>query len=68
MSGSTTIEKNDTVDSKESAKIDLVEDVKDSSVSSTSTIDEDKLLRKLDWHLLPFFSILYLLSFLDSKS
>ena len=27
-------------------------------------VDEAKVLRKLDWHLLPFVSLLYLLSFL----
>lgn len=30
-------------------------------------VDGSKLLRKLDWHLIPWFSLLYLLSFLDSK-
>ena len=29
-------------------------------------VDGQKLLRKLDWHLIPWFSLLYLLSFLDS--
>lgn len=36
------------------------------SITSTR-INERKLLRKLDWHLLPFFSFLFLLSFLDSE-
>lgn len=33
-----------------------------------STIDEKKLLRKLDWALVPWLSLLYLLSFLDRTS
>lgn len=34
----------------------------------TSGIDEKKLLRKLDWALVPWLSLLYLLSFLDRTS
>ncbi|KAF7790035.1 hypothetical protein EIP86_000984 [Pleurotus ostreatoroseus] len=34
----------------------------------TSHIDERKLLRKLDWWLVPWLSFLYLLSFLDRTS
>lgn len=34
----------------------------------TSHIDEAKLLRKLDWWLVPWLSFLYLLSFLDRTS
>jgi len=34
----------------------------------TSSIDEKKLLRKLDWALVPWLSFLYLLSFLDRTS
>ena len=33
-----------------------------------SGIDEKKLLRKLDWYLVPWLSFLYLLSFLDRTS
>lgn len=33
-----------------------------------SGVDERKLLRKLDWHLVPWLSFLYLLSFLDRTS
>ena len=33
-----------------------------------SGIDERKLLRKLDWYLVPWLSFLYLLSFLDRTS
>lgn len=34
----------------------------------TSGVDEAKLLRKLDWWLVPWLSFLYLLSFLDRTS
>ena len=34
----------------------------------TSEVDERKLLRKLDWWLVPWLSFLYLLSFLDRTS
>lgn len=30
-----------------------------------STVDERKLIRKIDWHVVPWLAILYLLSFLD---
>ena len=33
-----------------------------------SGIDEAKLIRKVDWYLLPWLSLLYLLSFLDRTS
>lgn len=33
-----------------------------------SGVDERKLMRKLDWHLVPWLSFLYLLSFLDRTS
>jgi len=33
-----------------------------------SGVDEDKLVRKVDWRLLPWLSFLYLLSFLDRTS
>ncbi|EED83486.1 predicted protein [Postia placenta Mad-698-R] len=33
--------------------------------AETATVDRRRVLRKLDWHLLPFVSLLYLLSFLD---
>jgi len=31
-------------------------------------IDEKKLLRKLDWHLIPGLTLLFLLSFLDRSN
>lgn len=48
--------------------------VPDSSTSESdaeiavNSVDEKKLLRKLDWKLLPAVSILYLLSFLDRSN
>ncbi|KAF8641172.1 hypothetical protein AX17_000807 [Amanita inopinata Kibby_2008] len=33
-----------------------------------SHIDERKLIRRIDWHIIPWLSILYLLSFLDRGS
>jgi len=33
-----------------------------------SGVDEAKLVRKIDWRLLPWLSFLYLLSFLDRSS
>ena len=33
-----------------------------------SGIDEAKLIRKIDWRLVPWLSFLYLLSFLDRTS
>ena len=33
-----------------------------------SNVDERKLLRKLDWQLIPWLTFLYLLSFLDRSS
>lgn len=31
----------------------------------TSGIDEKKLLRRIDWHVVPWLAVLYLLNFLD---
>ncbi|GJE85744.1 MFS general substrate transporter [Phanerochaete sordida] len=33
--------------------------------TDTSGIDERKLMRKIDWHVVPWLSVLYLLNFLD---
>ena len=38
------------------------------SIESGDAIDEKKLLRKLDLHLLPGLTLLYLLSFLDRSN
>ena len=31
----------------------------------TSKVDEKKLMRKIDWHVVPWLGVLYLLNFLD---
>lgn len=31
----------------------------------TSNIDERKLIRRIDWHVVPWLAVLYLLNFLD---
>ena len=60
---------------KDSASFEKrVEDVESLTIPAyrvevdTSDIDEKKLLRKLDWALIPWLSFLYLLSFLDRTS
>lgn len=30
-----------------------------------STVDEKKLMRRIDWHVVPWLAVLYLLNFLD---
>lgn len=34
----------------------------------TSGIDEKKLMRRIDWHVVPWLALLYLLNFLDRGS
>ncbi len=34
----------------------------------TSGIDEKKLMRRVDWHVIPWLALLYLLNFLDRGS
>ena len=60
---------------KDSASVEKrVEDIESLTIPAhrvevdTSDIDEKKLLRKLDWALIPWLSFLYLLSFLDRTS
>lgn len=56
------------VDSSEKPGVVYVESVEQGSnidVSKFADIDEKKLVRKVDMRLLPLFTILYLLSFLD---
>lgn len=53
---------------KEKPTIELIEQASSLDREATqdfSDIDEKKLLRKLDWRLMPLFTILYLMSFLD---
>jgi len=48
------------LDGDEKADTVFVEDV-----PTYDTLQTKRLLRKIDWHLIPFLSLLYLLSFLD---
>lgn len=51
---------------KEKVELELIEDAsQDSTPPDFSDIDEKKLLRKIDLRIIPLFTILYLLSFLD---
>lgn len=34
----------------------------------TSDVDERKLMRRIDWHVVPWLAVLYLLNFLDRGS
>ena len=34
----------------------------------TSSVDEKKLMRRIDWHVVPWLALLYLLNFLDRGS
>lgn len=34
----------------------------------TSCVDERKLMRRIDWHVVPWLAVLYLLNFLDRGS
>lgn len=34
----------------------------------TSGVDEKKLMRRVDWHVIPWLALLYLLNFLDRGS
>lgn len=53
--------------SEEKGKIEFEETVLDRAAADESgdIIDEKKLLRKLDWHIVPGLTLLLLLSFLD---
>lgn len=42
-----------------------VEELKVEVVTTYDTKQTKALLRKLDWHLIPFLSLLYLLSYLE---
>ena len=54
---------------KEKASVDHVSSPAESDKFQYLEVDElererNRILRKMDWHLLPFISLLYLLSFL----
>ncbi|PSK36383.1 hypothetical protein C7M61_003852 [Candidozyma pseudohaemuli] len=54
----------DDVEKKQGVVAD-VEPIDTAEAEDFSDIDEQKLLRRMDWRLLPLFTVLYLLSFLD---
>lgn len=53
---------------KEQTKVDLTTPDHATIGKSGDIIDEKKLLRKLDWHLVPGLTLLFLLSFLDRSN
>ncbi|TFY66688.1 hypothetical protein EVG20_g4407 [Dentipellis fragilis] len=63
-SSSQSLEKADIGSTHEHASSDL----KAESLVETDVAEERRIFRKLDWHLLPFVSLLYLLSFLDRSN
>lgn len=50
---------------EEIARIDKLATAPGVSLESFAHLDEKKILRKMDWHLIPMLALLYLLSFLD---
>ncbi len=56
-------------DEKATGSIQVIEDSKVYNADvDVSSVDEQKLLRKIDIALIPWLSLLYLLSFLDRTS
>lgn len=57
------------MDEKDVGSVDIVEDTQIYNAGvDISGVDEKKLLRKIDIALIPWLSLLYLLSFLDRTS
>jgi hypothetical protein len=56
----------DSFSEKKAGSVDIATPSSGSGVELGHITEEDKqkVLRKMDWHLLPFISLLYLLSFL----
>ncbi|KAF2631609.1 MFS general substrate transporter [Macroventuria anomochaeta] len=50
---------------EEIARIDKLATAPGVTLESFAHLDEKKILRKMDWHLIPMLALLYLLSFLD---
>lgn len=50
---------------EEVARIDKLALAPGVTAESFAHLDEKKILRKMDWHLIPMLALLYLLSFLD---
>jgi hypothetical protein len=53
---------------KEQTELDEANSDRATDESGPDAIDEKKLLRKLDWHLVPGLTLLFLLSFLDRSN
>ncbi len=49
----------------EKERIDALATAPGVTLASFAHLDEKKILRKMDWHLIPMLALLYLLSFLD---
>lgn len=49
----------------EKPEVAVSEETIDSLEMSIDLVEEKKLLRKLDWHILPILWILYLCAFID---
>jgi hypothetical protein len=50
---------------EEKERIDKLATAPGVTLESFAHLDEKKILRKMDWHLIPMLALLYLLSFLD---
>jgi hypothetical protein len=50
---------------EERERIDKLATAPGVTLESFAHLDEKKILRKMDWHLIPMLALLYLLSFLD---
>lgn len=50
---------------EEIARIEKLATAPGVTLESFAHLDEKKILRKMDWHLIPMLALLYLLSFLD---
>ncbi|KAF3052043.1 hypothetical protein E8E11_003033 [Didymella keratinophila] len=50
---------------EEKERIDALATAPGVTLESFAHLDEAKILRKMDWHLIPMLALLYLLSFLD---
>ncbi|KAJ7091469.1 MFS general substrate transporter [Mycena belliarum] len=57
-----------TVEEKGATEHEHTVSTADIDTSNTSDVDERQLIRRVDWRLVPWFSLLYLLSFLDRTS
>ncbi|KAF8965594.1 MFS general substrate transporter [Flammula alnicola] len=56
------------VEHEKDSDILVIEDISDAISALQSTVDEKKLLWKIDLHVVPWLSLLYLLSFMDRGS